>query len=309
MLDPSLKNLFLEIVSASLKPDQIEELGRMIFPGINIHDLSNKKRNFTLSSRQAAAALLEHSEDKDKTRDLIKLLVEVDNMTVLGKVIHIEGFEEFLRALQKIGLVYDFKKRRVVPLKEDESERKDWGALKDGKTYPITVISADIVGSSEMVKKYARRKVERFHDLFWVFLRERLEPYDGRIWSWAGDGGLMAFALKGHVERGVRFAYELQRVMPLFLTLSRNPVPDIVELRLGIHTGKVQFRDDTGKIISDVINLAAHLEKKATEPGSITLSQDVHNALPERLAAQFESFGEFEGIECFRSSVRLDLTC
>ena len=54
----------------------------------------------------------------------------------------------------------------------------------------------------------------------------------GLIWSWAGDGGIIAFAL-------------------------------------------VKFFRETGTIVSHVINHAAHLEKKFTHPGMVSISRTV----------------------------------
>ena len=67
---------------------------------------------------------------------------------------------------------------------------------------------------------------------------------DGRIWSWAGDGGIIAFAL-----------------------------------RIGVDAGLVKFCGETGRIVSHVINHASHLEKKSTRPGMVSIGRNVYDAL------------------------------
>jgi len=302
-----MKNLLIETVGGSLVADQVEALGQMLIPDLNIHDLSGKRRNFTLSPRMAAQVLTEHLTERKQLSEFIKLLVEMDEEIILGKEIRIEGLEYFLQQLTETGLIYDPKKRKVVPLKEDLSSRPDWGSLKNGRSYDVTVASMDIAGSSELVKKFGRKTMEKFYSFFWSALGERLSVYDGRIWSWAGDGGILAFTFKQHRTRAARFAFEMQRIMPLINAHSRNPIDEEVSIRIGMNSGKVAFMADTGKMISDVINLAAHLEKKGTQPGYVSITEAVWKPLPAKLQGLFDPVGDFEGHLQLSSPGRLDI--
>ena len=84
--------------------------------------------------------------------------------------------------------------------------------------------------------------------------------------------------------------------IPALIKLAVDP-PMRVALRLGI---------DTGKIISDVINYAAHLEKKSTRPGSVSVSRVVYDALPSRLGSLFRYGGIFEDRDFFTNVRRLE---
>ena len=161
-LDPALKNLLIETVAGSLVADQVEALGQMLIPQLNIHELSGKRSNFTISPRMAAQVLVEHLTETGHLNEFVKLLAEIDEETILGKEIHIEGLEYFFLKLTETGLVYDLDKRKIVRLKEDRNERPDWGALKNGRNYDVTVASMDIVGSSELVRRFGRPTMEKF---------------------------------------------------------------------------------------------------------------------------------------------------
>lgn len=306
-LDPAMKNLLIETIAGSLVADQIEALGQMLVPDINIHELSGKRSNFTISPRMAAQVLIEDLTCRKQLGDYIKLLVEMDEETILGKEMRIEGLEYFLQQLTETGLIYDSRKRKVVPLKEDLASRPDWGSLKNGRSYDVTVASMDIVGSSELVNKFGRKTMEKFYSYFWASLGERLGAYDGRIWSWAGDGGILAFAFKQHRVRAARFAIEMQRVMPLINSHIRNPIDEDVAIRIGMHSGKVAFMADTGKMISDVINMAAHLEKKVTQPGNVSITESIWKTLPVKLQSFFDPMGDFEGQLQLSTTERLDI--
>ena len=64
---------------------------------------------------------------------------------------------------------------------------------------------------------------------------------------------------------------------------------------------------DTGKMISDVINLAAHLEKKGTQPGFVSITEAVWKPLPSKLQDMFDPVGDFEGQLQLSSPNRLDV--
>lgn len=126
------------------------------------------------------------------------------------------------------------------------------------------------------------------------FLINKLYEYDGRLWSFAGDGGLAAFAFKNHVTRAVLCALDIQTSLPIFNIRPEFNISDALELRIGIDTGKIKFLSNTGNIVSDVINFAAHLEKYNTEPGQISVSDTVIKQLNKKIVRLFPRKSIFE---------------
>ena len=68
-------------------------------------------------------------------------------------------------------------------------------------------------------------------------------------------------------------------------------------------TGKIKFSNETGTIVSETINYAAHLEKSFTLPGSISISDKLRDSLPEELRHLFINSGEFEQRTAYVSPV------
>lgn len=308
-LDPSLANLLAETLAASMLADQMQLMGEILDSKINIRCMSKKAANVTIAPRVAAQCMIAYFSSKNKLEDLIKLLAEMDEEILNGKAISIKGMEYFLQKLTETGFYFDFDKRKIMPVgKAGISEKKNWGSLKDGRNYKVTVMSIDIVGSSEMVKTHGREVMEKFYAFYWGCLKERLSLYNGRIWSWAGDGGIIAFAFKKHEENAIQFALEIQRVMPLINAHPRNLLKEEdVSIRLGIHTGKVGFKNDTGKIISDAINLAAHIEKKTAKPGCVAMSDEVYQNINPTLQRYFAVVKtKFEGYQLYKTPSRID---
>ena len=306
MLEPSVKNDLVELLTVNFNYKDLNELGKLIFKNYDAHNVSGVKNHITISPRKGSEILVDYYEEKKKTKSLIKLLVEMDDSLHQGKHLKLNGLEFFLNHLAQQGYVYDERTRSVVDCKEEKDELVNWGCLRDGKTYDIAVGSIDVVGNSKMVKKYGMRKMETFYYQLMCFLKEKLKKYDGRMWSWAGDGGICAFAFKNHVSRAALFALDVQSSIPLFNLRQDKPVPENLKLRIALDTGKVKFYCNTGQIVSDTVNYAAHLEKSGTEPGKVAVSDRIYKELSYDIASVFQQNDDFEDRECWSTYRRLD---
>ncbi len=306
MLDVALEKDLIELLADSLKTNQMEELGRLVFGDFDVHKELGEHRHITIPPRRAAEAMLHHCRKRDCYAELIHLLVETDGARFLGRTVTLDGIELFLENLTKTGVVYDFEKRRLNSIKSDPSQLPNWGSLRDGRSYPISIASIDIADNSQLVRKNGMRKVRKLYFRFRQLLDEKLRKYNGRVWNWSGDGGIVAFTFKNHEIRAVQFAFELQRTLPIFNSFTERGIDAELAIRIGIDAGKLRFANDTGSIVSEVINFAAHLEKQSTPAGQISVSNTVYAALPPRLAAAFSVEAAFEGRAVRRVPTRLD---
>jgi class 3 adenylate cyclase len=306
MLDPSLSNELVEIIASGFRTNEINELGRLILPCFDSNTISGVGQHVSLSPRKAARLLVTESGRQRNIKELVKLVVELDGGIILGRQVRIDELETFLSKLTRAGWLYDFKQRKLISAGENLQELPNWGCLKDGKLYDITILSVDIVGNSGLVKRYGIRRMEKLYYKLWAFLRRKLENHEGRIWSWAGDGGIMAFAFSGHVQKAVHCALEIQCTMPVFNLSVSGLVSEPISLRLAMDTGKVKFYADTGRIVSEVINYAAHLEKKCARAGTVAISRPVWAGLPASSQSLFRFTDVFEDRDYFRVPARLD---
>lgn len=306
LFSPALRNDLCEVIAASFTSDGVDELGRLLFKKYSSHAIAGADTHITISRQRAAQLLVDEAEAKGKLSDLIKLIAELDGSIFQGKRLTIRDIEVFFNSLARAGIVYDSARRRLLHTKNEIRHLKNWGSLRDGHTYDMTLMSVDIVGNSRLVRENGAKTMEKLYFELWKFLERKLAEYDGRTWSWAGDGGLLAFTFAGHVDRAVMCAIDIQSSLPLLNILPDNPISQRVELRLGIDTGEVTFYSDTGRIISDVINYAAHLEKAATTPGRVSISHRVAESCGQRILTIFEHAGQFEGFPYKTTEHRLD---
>ena len=115
------------------------------------------------------------------------------------------------------------------------------------------------------------------------------------MWSWAGDGGLLAFRGDRREVAAVSCCLAILSTLPVFNLQPDKPIRDDICLRIGIDSGPVKFAQNTGRILSEAINYAAHLEKNATRPGALSVSDRVYDRLPAKMRSVFTVRREFEG--------------
>lgn len=305
MLEPALLNETSEILSNNFSADEIDRIGKLLFADYSGHTVAGECSHITLSSGRAASLLVDFSNAKKKTFELIKLIIELDESTLNGKSVMIEGLEAYMNKLSKSGLFYDFNKRKFFNKKKDKAELINWGSLRDGKIYHFSVMSLDIVGNSKLVRKNGTAKMEKVYFHLRKFIEQKIHAYDGRIWSFAGDGGLIAFSFKGNEQRAALCALDIQSSMFVFNMRTDIPINDEIELRIGLDSGKFRFFMDTGHIVSDTINYASHLEKSGTVAGEVSISTRIKNELPRKISRCFVCKIEFEGLPAYTSSLNL----
>lgn len=305
MFDTALVKDLTEMLGKSLTFKDVEAIGGYVFKdhGFSIHAIAGVDRGVSISPLNAAKTLVQQCEKTKKIIELFTFAFELEGVPLNGRNVELNGLENILYRLSRTGVFYDYQKRRIINVKEDKSSLLNWGALRNGKEYPTVIASVDICQNSELVRKYKPGMMEKVYYRLWGFLKHKLDLYEGRIWTWAGDGGLFAFRAEKSIPDAVSCALEILYTMPVFNIQSYKPIKDDICLRIGMDFGEVKFFEDTGRIVSDVINYAAHLEKQATQPGALSISNDLYTRLPSSMKAVFTEKQEFEGKTAWSTTV------
>lgn len=294
MFDITLIKELSEIIGKSLKFIDIEGIGKYFFKDYSSHKINKTPETHTISNLLAAKTIVNYCLEKGKLEDLIKFIIELDGNLLNGKTINITGLENFLYALSRSGYYYDFKTRKFVNIKNDNKNMCNWGSLISGKEYMMIIASLDICSSSQLVKKYKSNIIEKVYFLLWEYVNKKIDKYDGRIWSWAGDGGIIAFRTEFGINAAVCCLLEILFSLPVFNGWESKPISDEISLRIGANLGFIKFQEDTGRIISDVINFASHLEKKATQVNNLTITDEIYNNITSNLKKIFKLSNKFE---------------
>ncbi len=146
------------------------------------------------------------------------------------------------------------------------------------------ILAADVAGYSRLMSLDERATVAALDAARAVF-RAQIESRQGRVIDMAGDSVLAVFeTATGAVSAALAVQQELNA--------SSKVVPEErrMRFRIGVHLGDVIEKAD-GTIYGDGVNIAARLEGLA-EPGGVTVSDSVRNAVKGKVGAGFEDQGE-----------------
>ncbi|MCY6383249.1 ATP-binding protein [Hoeflea prorocentri] len=144
----------------------------------------------------------------------------------------------------------------------------------------VTVMVVDAVSSTSRIATVDPDDAQLMVDKVLDHIRTEVERAGGLLVSFAGDGGVAVFgwpdSMEDHADRACDAAWNIQhygdRGEPI-----RDPVSNVVQFRVGIHSGLVGLRNLTLErssqidLVGGTVHLAARLEKTA-EPGEILLS-------------------------------------
>jgi class 3 adenylate cyclase len=296
MFDETLVKDLIEMYGKNLTFTDIETVGGYLFKqrAWSIHTVAGTDPKRSISPLNAAKILVEEVERVNRLKDLFAFTIELDGSPLNNKVVKLDGLENLLYRLCRTGQYYDFARRKFVDI-DDSTKLLNWGALRDGREYPFVIASVDICQNSELVKKYKTKIMEKVYYRLWAFLKSKLDHWEGRIWTWAGDGGILAFRADQGVTHAVSCCLEILATLPVFNIQPDKGIKDEIYLRIGLDFGPVKFVADTGRIVSDVINYAAHLEKKGTKPRTMSVSESVHARLTPPMQHLFTNQMKFEG--------------
>lgn len=123
-----------------------------------------------------------------------------------------------------------------------------------------------------------------------ALMRERCTQHGGELLNSMGDGLLLCF---GSAVQAVACALQVQSEFGA--RRSQLPPEQTLEHRIGVHIGDV-FRQESGGVAGDGVNIAARLEGKAPI-GGVCISQTVHDTVKGKVPMQ----AVFIGPEMFKN--------
>ena len=296
----TLPREIIESLSRSFNARDIESVGKDLF-GPNYHTKREDLifSDITISANIAAVSLVNTSKEAKRMEELICYLTHLEGNYLNSRIVRIFQLENLLNRISENGFIYEFKENYFKRISDDISNRPDWGALKHGKSYELTVLSIDICENSLLVKEYGTSIMETIYGKLLKHVRRILKRYDGRIWEWSGDGGLLAFRGDTQCPDALSFALEFQLFLPVFNLKVRENIQHNLCLRIAMDHGNIKFLQNTGGIVSPTINYACHLQEEATQKNGISISDSVMKRLTEEQSKLFLHKETFETRTCY----------
>jgi class 3 adenylate cyclase/tetratricopeptide (TPR) repeat protein len=132
----------------------------------------------------------------------------------------------------------------------------------------VTVLFADLVGSTAYADERDPERVRAALDRFYAAMQDEIERTGGTVEKFAGDAVMAVFgapsALEDHAERALHAALAMQRRV-------RELFGEELEMRVGVNTGEVvvgSAREGGSFVTGDAVNVCDRLQK-AAEAGEV----------------------------------------
>jgi len=279
-----LIHLTTRALAESMDVRSMIHLARRLIRNYDIYERSGFSQNISIPNKDAANQIVRDMKKYELLLDLIILLIQCQETGLGGRKYRVPHLREIINEIHKSGLIYD---NEVKMFFENPRVRrtKNWGVLRENEEYIFTFLSLDIVASSSLVSQNEGEIVRVTYEDLRGIVQRAIERRNGRIWNWAGDGGLVAFYFSNKNSNAVLSAMEIIHELYLYnLVLCRLNKP--IRVRMAIHSGPCIYRYDYGDIKSDTLKKLHEIETKSTPPNHATLSDTVYHMLNETIAAQ-----------------------
>jgi hypothetical protein len=178
---------------------------------------------------------------------------------------------------------------------------KDWSGVRDGKEYTFCLVYFELDNQADLKKNASDRQVKERSQVVHDFLERSMAQLGGKVWIWAGFGGVVLIPFDGEHCDAVLTAVRMQ-INRTIISIEECRLGLRVSYRLVLHLGNTVYRTrgETGTIISDSINSLYHLGQKFAKPGDLLLTEEMERFIPSGIQDLFVNAGVYEGRCIFR---------
>jgi class 3 adenylate cyclase len=280
-----ISSLFVAALSQSMPVDLMQNIARMVIPDYDIYERSGFPSAIGMPRADAARHILKDFAKEGFLLKFVEALITVTSQGYMSREVRISQLPRIIAEVEDLG--YRYSPAKGIFVEAGEHERTmGWGTLREGRTYEFALLRVDIVGNTQMVRKYPPEKVVAAYSSVRDMITHQVEKRDGRIWGWEGDGGVAAFYFQDKTIQATLCGMEVVHELFLFNLLGRA-LPEPVRVRLAVHAGPCRFLMSVKESGGDTIRQVELLESRYTPPGCLTTSPGVFMDLGSKLAPLF----------------------
>jgi class 3 adenylate cyclase len=276
---------FVTALSQAMPVELMQSIARMIIPNYDIYERSGFPSSIHMPRVDAARHILKEFAGEGFLVKFVEALIHVSAEGYMGKPVRIPLLPRIISQVEELGFRYNPEEGVFVEAGAS-ARTMGWGTLREGRTYEFALLRMDIVGNSEMVRRYPREQIADAYAVVRDLITTRVEKRGGRVWGWEGDGCLAAFYFQDKTIQATLCGMELVHELFVYNLLGRR-LPEPVLVRLAVHAGPCRFEKSVKESGGDTIRRAELLEARFTPPGCLTVSPGVFTDLGSKLAPMF----------------------
>ena len=291
----SLSNITARVLAESLDVQSMSKIADLLIPNYDIYERSGFPANIPIQKQDASRQIVRDVIRCNSYLDLVTILIRFHTEGYMGKKYPIKGLKALLKELNDMGLVFDQVNKMFV---EDAAKRKtrNWGVLSEGREYILAFLSIDVVGNTRLVKQYSPELIKKTYAHLREIVQKAIDKRNGRIWSWEGDGGMIAFYFSNKYLLATLSGMEIIHELLLY-NIMQNPLDKPVSVRMAIHGGPCIYTSNDEDIKEiDVVKKVMDMEARYTRPNMLTVSNIIKTSLDSQLSKHFRPLeGDMSG--------------
>jgi class 3 adenylate cyclase len=280
-----VRTLAARALAESMDVKTMVHVARRILGNYDLHERTAFPRSVPIPNRTAAAQVIDDMVSADMFLEFVSLLMDLERIGLAGRKYKIARLQSIVTEILETGYRYDSSARAFV---EDTSIRttRHWGVLKPGETYNLAFLGTDVAGNSQLVREYGNDTMRRIYEKLRTMATSCAEKRNGRLWSWEGDGGILAFAFEEQHQRAVLAAMELLGEIFLY-NLAGCPIRDGVHVRLTVHAGPCEYHENGTELKTDTVRGLWDIDARHGRLDSLVISHTVFPSLEPVVADRF----------------------
>jgi class 3 adenylate cyclase len=292
-----IRKALADLLAQSLNTQQMNHLGREVDPNFSIYEISGFGEKIVIPRKVAADCVLQYFNTEQRLLEFIAFMFSREGHGMSGGVIQLKSPERLVQLLREAGWIYNAENARF---QKDQSleQTSGWGFMRAGQEYAFCFASIDVVASSELVRTNVKDDVETSMKLLYQYVQKHVDFWDGRIWSWYGDGGVAVFHGDHSAPMSALAMISILNYLPVF-NIQENQLraENDIKLRIGMHYGAAIFQNEVNKITSEDMKIAQEIEKHYSAPNALSVSITHSRLLPEEIRRHFRETDEYRGLK------------
>ena len=173
-----------------------------------------------------------------------------------------------------------------------------WKNLKPGKSMPFFLMYCSLQGKTSLSTRLGEKAHAHVRHRFIRYLLQNFQEAEGLLWMDTGKDFLFLLPPKAKsAEAAVKTCMRMLVSAPISaIEVMALTIP--VDYVFALHYGTINYSPPgtTGTVVSDAVNFIFHLGAKKSEPGRLTISDEIpDNSIPKTLEDSFVSAGEYQG--------------
>ncbi len=284
-----LQSTCVRALSESMETRTMVHIIKDILPDYDIHKRTGISESLAIPNVQVAKQIVKDVVEANRFLSFVSLLIRVQEEGHMGRKYNIAYLREIVKGTYELGFIYDSFNKLFV---EDQNVRytRNWGVLRLGLEYTTAFLAIDIVGNTQLVKKYPEKIVKNtYNDLRKMVISVTFKR-NGRLWDWEGDGGLVAFFFGNKHMSAVLCAMEILHELYIY-NCTECRLDEPLQIRIGIHAGPCEYTANNEELMEIQTVQETYALEKDSKVNTVTISIVVKVMLEDIISQQFKAVG------------------